>query len=87
MYDIDLLWHTHISIHPCAYLRDCTAAIGRVSHTPSPAVRSCSATHSTMWCVEVLVHAWRLEGMLEKAVIQVSCSLLRCHSVTSSLHE
>jgi hypothetical protein len=31
MYDIDLLWHTHISIDPSAYLSDCVAAIGRVS--------------------------------------------------------
>jgi hypothetical protein len=31
MYDIDLLWHTHISIDPSAYPHDCTAAIGRVS--------------------------------------------------------
>jgi hypothetical protein len=30
MYDIDLLWHTHISIDPSAYRDDCRAAIGWV---------------------------------------------------------
>jgi hypothetical protein len=46
MYDIDLLWRTHISIDPSAYLSDCTAAIGRVSPgSLSPPVHpSCRCT-------------------------------------------
>jgi hypothetical protein len=31
MYDIDLLWHTHLSMNPSAYPEQCRSAIGWVS--------------------------------------------------------
>jgi hypothetical protein len=31
MYDIDLMWHTHLSMDPSAYAEQCRSAIGWVS--------------------------------------------------------
>jgi hypothetical protein len=41
MYDIDLIWHTHLSMDPSAYAVQCRSAIGWVSLPICP--RQCIA--------------------------------------------
>jgi hypothetical protein len=48
MYDIDLMWHTHISMDPSAYREHCRSAIGWVSSPLCPPLWQSYLTHAAM---------------------------------------
>jgi hypothetical protein len=55
MYDIDLIWHTHISMHPSAYPEQCRSAIGWVSGYLSAAAHPLLATWPA--CLQLCEHS------------------------------